>query len=106
MINRFALTLAAILLPASASAATYSAKPLVPAAAKRIVVRDIVWNCGPVDCTGATEDSRPLVLCQVLARKTGPIERFTVDGRALPASDLEACNKRARGGPSPELARN
>lgn len=106
MIDRLALGLATLLLPVSASAATYSAKPLAPAAAKRIVVRDIIWTCGPAECAGSTNESRPLVLCQGLARKTGPIERFTVDGRALPASDLEACNKRARGGASPVLARN
>ena len=106
MINRIALGLATILLPVSAGAATYSAKPTMPLAAKRIVVRDIVWTCGPRDCAGTTEQSRPLVLCQALAKQAGPIERFTVDGRALPATDLAACNKRARGGPSAVLARN
>lgn len=106
MINRLVVGLATILLPVSAGATVYSATPTIPVAAKRIVVRDIMWTCGPADCSGTTEASRPLVLCQVLARKAGPMERFTVDGRPLPASDLEACNKRARGGSSPVLARN
>jgi len=56
MIHRFALSLAAALLfPAAAGAATYSAKPVNPVAAKRIVVRDISWACGPAACQSATE---------------------------------------------------
>lgn len=106
MINRFTLGLAAILLPATAGAATYSAKPIAPIAAKRIVARDIIWRCGPDACRGATTESRPVVLCQGLAKKAGLIDSFTVNGRALPVVDLAACNKFARGAPAPVLARN
>ncbi len=107
MINRLALGLAAaVLLPAAASAATYSARPINPVAAKRIVVRDINWACGPAACRGATEYGRPLVLCQGLAKQAGRLENFVVDGRALPATELDKCNSVARGGPLPALARN
>ena len=106
MINRLALGLAAVLLPAAASAATYSAKPVAPVAAKRIVVRDISWACGPAACQGATEYGRPLVLCQGLAKRAGRLESFIVDGRALSIAELDECNRVAPGGPAPMLARN
>ena len=95
---------AAILAPATANASTYSAKPLAPAAAKRLVAGGISWNCGPDACRGATDESRPLVLCQGLAKRTGRLESFAVNGRAFAASDLDKCNSAARGGPAPALA--
>jgi len=107
MINRLALGLAvALLLPATAGAATYSAKPITPVAAKRIVARDISWTCGPAACQGASEYGRPVVLCQALAKQAGRLENFMVDGRALPVAALDKCNSVARGGPAPTLARN
>ena len=97
MIRMFAAALVA-LAPAAAGAATYSAKPVAPAAAKRIVARDIVWTCGPAACQGSTANSRPVVLCQGLAKKAGRIESFSVDGRALAAAELDKCNTAARDG--------
>jgi hypothetical protein len=88
---------------ASAAAATYSAKPVVPTT-ERIIARDIVWNCGSAACQGSTDDSRPVVLCQSLAKKAGKIESFTVDGRVLGASELEKCNTAARTLPSSAMA--
>jgi hypothetical protein len=106
MINRLALAIsAAMLLPAAAGAATYSAKPAVPGAETRIIARDISWSCGPAACQGATEYGRPVVLCQALARKVGRLESFIVDGRALPGAELDKCNSTARGDPATALAR-
>ncbi len=106
MIHRLALGfVAAFLLPAATGAATYSAKPVNPVAAKRIVVRDISWACGPAACQGATDASRPIVLCQGLAKRAGRLSSFIVNGRALPAADLDKCNSAARGGSAPQLAR-
>lgn len=96
---------AAALAPAAASAATYSAKPIAPVAAKRIIARDISWTCGPAACQGSTDNSRPLVLCQGLAKKAGRLENFIVDGRALPVAELDKCNTAARDGGAPALAR-
>ena len=80
---------------APAAAATYSAKPAVPTTAQ-IVARDIVWNCGPAACQGVTAQSRPAVLCQLLAKKAGRIEAFAVDGRAFARAELDKCNAAAR----------
>ena len=107
MIDRFALTLAAAtLLPTAAAAATYSAKPVTPVAAKRVLARDISWACGPAACLGTSEDSRPLVLCQGLAKKAGAIESFIVNGRAFGVAELGQCNAVVRAAPAQALARN
>lgn len=83
---------------APAAAATYVAKPASPASEQRIATRDLVWACGPSSCVGSTPNSRPLVLCQGLAKKTGRIASFSVDGRALAEAELQRCNAVAPGG--------
>ena len=94
---RSILAFSALALTASAAtAANYSAKPSVPLT-DRIVARDIIWNCGPAACQGATAESRPLVLCEGLAKQAGRIDSFLVDGRELSAADLERCNAAAKG---------
>jgi hypothetical protein len=98
-----AALVAALLAPAVASASTYSAKPLAPAA-KRLVAGGINWNCGPDACLGSTDESRPLVLCQGLAKRAGRLESFAVNGRAFAAADLDKCNSAARGGTAAALA--
>ena len=79
------------------AAATYSAKLIAPST-QRIIARDITWNCGPAACQGATEESRPVVLCQSLAKRAGRVESFIVDGRAFGSADLDRCNAVARNG--------
>ena len=88
---------------APAAATTYSAKPVVPTSAQ-IIARDIVWNCGPAACQGATETSRPAVLCQSLAKQAGRIESFAVDGRAFAPAELDRCNAAAKAKPDSALA--
>jgi hypothetical protein len=87
----------------SAAASSYSANPAVPASG-RFITRDIVWNCGPAACQGATDESRPLVLCQSLAKRAGRLESFIVDGRALSGADLDRCNTSAKAPQTSALA--
>ena len=100
-------TFAAILLSAAvaspAAAATYSAKLAAPVT-DRFITRDIVWQCASDACTGATETSRPLVLCQSLAKRAGRVESFAADGQALAAAELDRCNKSAKASASSEIA--
>jgi hypothetical protein len=101
---RLALALSTVALGAtSAAASNYSASPTVPASG-RFITRDIVWNCGPAACQGATDESRPLVLCQSLAKRAGRLDSFIVDGRALTAADLERCNASAKAPQTSALA--
>jgi hypothetical protein len=93
---RASLAFCALALTAtSAAASSYSANPAV-AASGRFITRDIVWNCGPAACQGATDESRPLVLCQSLAKHAGRLDSFIVDGRALSAAELDRCNASAK----------
>ena len=80
---------------APALASSYSANLAAPASV-RIIARDIVWNCGPAACQGATDNGRPVVLCQSLAKKAGRVDSFLVDGRSLTAAELEQCNTLAK----------
>src|SRR5215218_9217378 len=99
----FTLSAAIGLAGAPALASTYSAKPVVPTS-ERFIARDIVWACGPAACQGATNESRPAVLCQSLAKRAGRIETFIVDGRAFSPAELERCNTAAKAQPNSALA--
>jgi hypothetical protein len=105
MIRRLAIAAAlSFALAAPAAAATYSANLEQPATGK-FIDRDISWRCGGATCTGATGESRPLVLCQGLAKKAGRIGSFSVNGRPLAADQLERCNASAKAGKATELAK-
>ncbi len=103
MLRALLILSAAGLASAPAMAATYAAKPTNPTT-ERFIARDIVWNCGPAACQGATDQSRPAVLCQSLAKHAGRIESFTVDGRAFGTAELDKCNAAAKTQPNSALA--
>jgi hypothetical protein len=100
---RLGLALSALIAAVPAGAATYSAKLAVPTSG-RVIARDIVWNCGPAACQGATDESRPVVLCQSLAKRAGRIDSFIVDGRAVGPAELDRCNASAKAPKTSDLA--
>lgn len=101
---RSILTLTAVVgLAAPAAAATYSAKPATSAQG-RIIVRDISWACGSDACQGATQESRPSVLCEGLVKRVGKVDSFVVDGRAFSDAELAKCNASAKPEPGKALA--
>jgi hypothetical protein len=104
MLRSFLIFSAIAIGAAPAAAATYSAKPVAPTA-ERFVTRDIVWACGAGACQGSSNESRPAVLCQALAKRAGRIEAFEVDGRAFSAAELERCNASAKPQPDQAVAR-
>lgn len=103
--TRIAAFIAAAALASPAFAGTYSAKPVAAPATAKIIGKDISWNCTAGACRGSTEASRPLVLCQDLAKHAGRIESFIADGKALSDEQLAKCNSAAKGGNSHELAK-
>jgi len=103
MFRSITLLLGSFLLCAPVAAANYSATLTKPTAG-RFIARDISWNCGPAACQGATDESRPAVLCQSLAKRAGRIETFLVDGRAFTPSELDRCNASAKAQPAATLA--
>ncbi len=101
---RTAMVFSALVMAAtSAAAGSYSAKPAT-ATSGRLITRDIVWNCGPAACQGSTDESRPAVICQSLAKRAGLVESFMVDGRAFSAAELQRCNAAAKPAPTQALA--
>src|SRR3954451_3827746 len=88
---------------APAAAASYSAKLAAPTT-QRFIARDIVWACGSDACQGSTQESRPAVLCQSLAKRAGKVDSFLVDGRAFTAAELDRCNAAAKAQPAQALA--
>lgn len=95
---RLASLIAAALLAAPAVAGTYAATPLAKAQPGQVVTRDLAWSFKDGAFVGRTDQSRPVVLCQGLAKKVGPLGSFTVDGRALSAAELAKCNGRVAAG--------
>lgn len=92
MFSRYlAPSLVLLALPSPLAAASYTAKLAVPAT-ERIIARDITWSCGADACQGSTVESRPVVLCESLARVAGKVDTFLVDGRAFSEAELTKCN--------------
>jgi hypothetical protein len=100
-----ALLAVAAFAAAPAVAGSYSAKPMAAPTATKIIGKDISWACTSDGCRGSTEASRPLVLCQDLAKRAGRLENFTADGRPLAAAELDKCNASAKGGAPAALAK-
>src|SRR5690349_2105298 len=103
--SRALLFLAAVaVVAAPASAATYVGKPVATASQAKFVGRDIVWANSGGTYQGSTSESRPLVLCQSLAKRAGQLQSFTVDGKAFADADLAKCNAAAPAGTTPAVA--
>lgn len=88
---------------APVTAASYAAKLAAPTT-QRIIARDITWQCGADACQGATAESRPVVLCESLAKHAGKVDSFVVDGRAFSEAQLAACNASVKGPSAKALA--
>jgi hypothetical protein len=96
--TRFAFAIAALGLASPALAGTYTANPAGQPTDARIITRDVAWNRAGGVYTGRTEESRPMVLCQGLAKRAGKLESFAVNGRAFADADLAKCNSYAKDG--------
>ena len=93
--SRLPAFLAALAVAAPVSAATYAGKPAASVTEARFVGRDIIWNYAGGRYQGRTDESRPLVICQSLAKRAGRLESFSVDGRSFADADLAKCNAAA-----------
>ena len=103
MIRSMSFLIAALFAGSVAAASTYSATLATPASG-RLIARDISWDCAGASCRGATDESRPLVLCQSLAKRAGRVDSFLVDGRAFSQAELDRCNASAKAAPTQALA--
>lgn len=77
----------------------YSAKPVAEAPAPRMVVRDMVWRrTADGRLVGSKSASRAAIVCESLVKKIGAVQSFSAQGEAFAASELAACNAKAKGG--------
>ena len=102
--SRTLILLASLVLAAPATAATYAGKPASPAGEAKFVARDITWNLAGGTYQGRTDESRPQVLCQSLAKRAGRLESFTVNGKAFADAELAKCNAAAPAAPATAVA--
>lgn len=95
MLRYAVLSLAFVATPAFA--AGFQAETSTQPPQGRFVARDSIWRCAGTACVSTNETStRPAIVCAALARQVGALRRFTADGRAFGAEELQACNARAR----------
>ena len=90
-----ALSLGALVAPVPAhanGAAFYTAELAAPAAERTNIIGGVAWQCQGTNCAAAKSNSRPLVVCQRVARELGEVTGFTAKGKALADKDLARCN--------------
>lgn len=63
------------------------------AAHTEVIIDGKMWSCVGNACTTSSSDPRPAVVCRKLARKLGPITRFTTAAAELDEAGLAACNQ-------------
>jgi hypothetical protein len=103
MIRAAILAFALVGAPAVA-APLFQAQPETAPAAAKFALRDMLWQCGAEGCIAAKGDSRPAIVCSVLAREIGTLRSFSFKGQALSAEELGKCNARAKAA-APEQVR-
>lgn len=95
MLRSTVLAFALVAAPALA-APHYRAELAAQPAETRFPVRDVMWTCGEGSCTGGESNSRPAIVCALLAREVGTLLSFSAADKPLPPEQLEKCNARAR----------
>jgi hypothetical protein len=93
----FRTALVALALVSAPALATshYQAEPAAKPSEAKLVLRDTVWKCGDAGCAAAKSNSRPTIVCAVLAKEVGALRSFSAGGKPLAADELEKCNSRA-----------
>ncbi len=85
------------LTPAQAVAASqgFSARLSAPLAApKQMIINEALWKCAGDACTAPGGGSRPVLVCQQVAKKFGEVAAFTSPMGTMSAEELAKCNKR------------
>jgi hypothetical protein len=92
-----AVALAAICTPAFAGA-TLTAAPATPSTKQGFVGGSVIWSCDNSGCrsTSDTTGADTLSACRGLAAQVGALTVFAVNGQAVTAVRLAACNTAAK----------
>jgi hypothetical protein len=70
----------------------YAATLATAAPGDRLVAHGLLWRCDGARCAAPTGNSRPLIVCQALAKAAGPVTSFANGAKALDAGQLARCN--------------
>lgn len=62
------------------------------AAPRQQVVDGLLWKCAGDHCAAPSDGSRPVLVCQRVAKAFGPVAQFTAPGGLLSREDLSRCN--------------
>jgi len=91
-----------VLLPALCIASGAQAAPGTPAghsatlespvSADNLTAHGLLWRCAGAQCVATASNSRPVVVCQALAREAGPMIAFSAGGELLSAEQMARCN--------------
>lgn len=75
--------------PRSGSFAALAAPLLEP---RQEIVSGVLWKCQGERCAAASDGSRPLLVCQRVAKAFGQIARFSTPAGELSSEDISRCN--------------
>lgn len=79
--------------PAQAASAGYSVALAAPlAAARREIIDGTIWRCEGDRCAAPANGERAAAVCGKVARKFGPVARFTGPQGELSSDQLARCN--------------
>ncbi|PCD04260.1 hypothetical protein COC42_08220 [Sphingomonas spermidinifaciens] len=74
----------------------YAAVPATAPAKASIVTRTTVWKCEGGTCAAPRAGSRDAIMCELLVREVGPLQRFAAAGADFDTAALDKCNARAK----------
>ncbi|WBH17551.1 CC_3452 family protein [Sphingomonas radiodurans] len=92
-----AALLAAAGVSAQPSDSAYVATPVTAPAKSVLMTRDTAWNVRDGAFVTVDAPMREMVACQLVARSAGQLSGFTARGKAFDATQLDACNAKAKG---------
>jgi hypothetical protein len=78
---------------AAVSAGAYAVSLSSPLpAARREIIDGAIWRCEGDRCSAPADGARAMVICGKVARRLGPVARFTTPQGELTTEQLARCN--------------
>ena len=94
LVSAFALGLTALAGTAQAAPRGGSiaalTRPLT--APRQEIIGGVLWKCTGEHCAATSEGSRPMLVCQRVARTFGQVARFSTPAGKLSSEELSRCN--------------
>jgi hypothetical protein len=70
----------------------YEASLTAPMPPRQEIVDGVLWKCAGERCAAPAGGSRPVLVCQRIARAFGAVARFVSPAGVLSSEDLSRCN--------------